>query len=60
MENFILTSDWEMHANYFNTTYNHWYTNDEYAQAQFKAKYYGIDTNPDLNEPKMLSYIKVL
>lgn len=60
MENFILTTDWSMHANYFNTTYNHWYTNDEYAQAQFKAKYYGIDTNPDLNEPKMLSYIKVL
>jgi hypothetical protein len=60
MENFILTSDWEKHSEYLKQTYKEWYTNDEYAQAQFKAKYFGIDTNPDLNEPKMLSYIKVL
>lgn len=60
MENFILTSDWNKHAEYFNDTYKEWYTNDEYAQAKFKAIYYGIDSNPDLNEPKMLSYIKVL
>jgi len=59
-ENFILTTNWEEKANYLESTYNDWYTNDEYAQAQFKAKYFGIDTNPDLNEPKMLSYIKVL
>jgi len=60
MENFILTSDWEKHSQYLKQTYKDWYTRDEYAQAQFKAKYFGIDTNPDLNEPKMLSYIKVL
>lgn len=60
MENFILSSDWETHSNYLNETYTNWYTSDEYAQAQFKAKYFEVDTNPDLNEPKMLSYIKVL
>ena len=59
-QNFILSSNWHDHAIYLNKTYNNWYTNDEYAQAQFKAKYYGFDTNEDLNEPKMLSYIKVL
>ena len=59
-ENFILTTNWEDKANYLEGTYNDWYTTDEYAQAQFKAKYFGIDSNPDLNEPKMLSYIKVL
>lgn len=59
-ENFILGSDWVKHSEYLNKTYSYWYTSDEYAQAQFKAKYYGFDTNPDLNEPKMLSYIKVL
>ena len=60
MESFILTSNWEMHSNHLSQTYNDWYTNDEYAQAQFKSKYFGIDSNEDLNEPKMLSYIKVL
>ena len=59
-ENFILTTNWEDKANYLEGTYNDWYTTDEYAQAQFKATYFGIDSNPDLNEPKMLSYIKVL
>ena len=59
-ENFILTTNWKKHAIYLESNYNNWYTDDEYAQARFKAEYYGFDKNPDLNEPKMLSYVKVL
>ena len=32
---------------------------DEYEQSRIKAKYFGIDKFSYLNEPKMLSYLKV-
>lgn len=35
------------------------YDYDEYAQAQYKAKYFGFDKLDYLHEPKMLSYKKV-
>ena len=40
---------------FFEKEYNY----DEYAQAQYKAKYFGFDKLEYLHEPKMLSYKKV-
>jgi hypothetical protein len=59
MEELIHTTDWDMAyfdlQNYFHKQYNY----DEYAQARYKAKYFGLDKLDYLHEPKMLSYKKV-
>lgn len=58
-ESFVLSQDWhgvyKDLQNYFNYEYNY----DEYAQAQYKAQYFGLDKLDYLHEPKMLSYKKV-
>ena len=59
MEELIVTTDWDMAyfdlQNYFHKHYDF----DEYAQARYKAKYFGLDKLEYLHEPKMLSYKKV-
>ena len=59
MEELIITTDWDMAyfdlQNYFHKHCDY----DEYAQARYKAKYFGLDKLEYLHEPKMLSYKKV-
>jgi hypothetical protein len=58
-ETFIQSQDWRRAYLDLKPFFDNGYDYDEYAQAQYKAKYYGFDTLDYLHEPKMLSYKKV-
>lgn len=59
MEDLIKTTDWDMAYFDLQNFFQKQYSYDEYAQARYKAKYYGLDKLDYLHEPKMLSYKKV-
>lgn len=58
-ESFILSQDWHRAYKDLQNYFDHEYNYDEYAQAQYKAQYFGLDKLDYLHEPKMLSYKKV-
>lgn len=58
-ERFIAQIDWHQAYRDLSEYFNNEYSYDEYAQAQYKAKYFGFNELEYLHEPKMLSYKKV-
>ena len=58
-EAFIQSQDWNRAYRDLKPFFDGGYDYDEYAQAQYKAKYFGFDVLDYLHEPKMLSYKKV-
>jgi hypothetical protein len=58
-EVFIAETDWTKAYRDLQSFFEGEYNYDEYAQAQYKAQYYGFDKLDYLHEPKMLSYKKV-
>lgn len=59
METLIQSTDWEQAYKDLKPYFESEHQYDEYAQARYKAEYYGLDKLNYLHEPKMLSYKKV-
>lgn len=59
MQDMIMSTDWEKAYQDLKPYFDNQYEYDEYAQAKYKAQYYGLDKLEYLHEPKMLSYKKV-
>lgn len=59
MEDLIKSVDWEKAYTDLKPYFESQHEYDEYAQARYKAEYYGLDKLNYLHEPKMLSYKKV-
>ncbi len=59
MENLIQNTNWEQAYKDLKPYFESNHEFNEYAQARFKAEYYGLDKIKYLHEPKMLSYKKV-
>ena len=67
METFIETTDWDKVGNEFVAAKPEWIGLDEYEQAIYKAKFFGLDkinidyqTEHYLNKPYLFSYLKVI
>jgi hypothetical protein len=67
LETFIETTDWEVIGRKFIDVKSEWIKLDEYDQAIYKAKFFGLDkigidyqTDHYLNKPYLFSYLKVI
>ena len=67
LEMFIQSTDWDHAAKEFIAKKSEWVNLDEYEQAIYKAKFWGLDsigidyqTEHYLNKPYLFSYLKVI
>lgn len=58
IEDLVQTTDWDMAYFDLQSIHRKHHDYDEYAQARYKAKYFGLDKLDYLHDPKMLSYKK--
>lgn len=67
LEKYILSADWNKLGHNFVSRKSEWIDLDEYEQAIYKAKFFGLDkinvdyqTEHYLNKPYLFSYLKVI